>query len=209
MFYRYCSTITVPPSLFHYHSSTLTFPPVLFHHHCSTLTVLRSLFHHYCSTFSLPLSVPPLLFHHHCYHHSSTINVPPLVFHHLCSTITVPPSVFHWWSVPSMLHLIFSTGSLLMFHHYCSTITVFYLSCKRWLSFAWFPWVLLHFLAYQRLPLELQCCTPSVRVMFFNTWLLNSLSQINSCCMYFAEMVLSKPSSAFTLSLLLSSMVKI
>ena len=85
----------------------------------------------------------------------------------------------------------------------------FYLSCKRELSSAKFPRVLLHFLANSRLALKLQCCTPPVRVMPFNTWLLNSLSQITSCCMYFAEMVLSKPSFAYTLSLLLSTTVKI
>ena len=84
-----------------------------------------------------------------------------------------------------------------------------YISCKRQLSSARFPRVLLHFLANPRLALELQCCTPPVRVMPFNTWLLNSLSQITSCCMYFAEMVLSKPSFGSTLSLLLSSTVKI
>ena len=45
----------------------------------------------------------------------------------------------------------------------------FYLSCKRQLSSARFPRVLLHFLANPRLALELQCCTPPVRVMPFNT----------------------------------------
>ena len=84
-----------------------------------------------------------------------------------------------------------------------------YISCKRQLSSARFPRVLLHFLANPRLALELQCCTPSVRVMHFNTWLYNSLSQITSWCMYFADMVLFKPSFAYTLSLLLSSIAKI
>ena len=44
-----------------------------------------------------------------------------------------------------------------------------YISCKRQLSSARFPRVLLHFLVNPRLALELQCCTPSVRVMPFNT----------------------------------------
>ena len=44
-----------------------------------------------------------------------------------------------------------------------------YISCKRQLSSARFPRVLLHFLATPRLALELQCCTPAVRVMPFNT----------------------------------------
>ena len=44
-----------------------------------------------------------------------------------------------------------------------------YISCQRQLSSARFPRVLLHFLANPRLALELQCCTPSVRVMPFNT----------------------------------------
>ena len=84
-----------------------------------------------------------------------------------------------------------------------------YISCKRQLSSARFPRIQLYFSANPRLALELQCCTPLVRVMPFNTSLLNSLSQITSCCMYFAEMVLSKPFFAYTLSLLLSSIVKI
>ena len=44
-----------------------------------------------------------------------------------------------------------------------------YISCKQQLSSARFPRVLLHFLANPRLALELQCCTPPVRVMPFNT----------------------------------------
>ena len=44
-----------------------------------------------------------------------------------------------------------------------------YISCKRQLSSARVPRVLLHFLANPRLALELQSCTPPVRVMPFNT----------------------------------------
>ena len=44
-----------------------------------------------------------------------------------------------------------------------------YISCKRQLSSARFPRIQLHFSANPRLALELQCCTPRVRVMPFNT----------------------------------------
>ena len=45
----------------------------------------------------------------------------------------------------------------------------FHFSCKRKLSSARFPRVLLRFLAKSRLALELQCCRPPVRVMPLNT----------------------------------------
>ena len=44
-----------------------------------------------------------------------------------------------------------------------------YISCKRQLSSARFSRIQLHFSANPRLALELQCCTPRVRVMPFNT----------------------------------------
>ena len=75
----HCSTLIVPPSLFHFDCSTIAVPPSLFNYHCSTITIPPSLFYHHCST----ITVPPSLVYFNC----STTRAPPSLFHHYCSTL--------------------------------------------------------------------------------------------------------------------------